>query len=38
MNDNFVLRELNENDYFNGYFELIFQFTNYKYDINEHAK
>lgn len=33
--DNYIIRELNEEDYNNGYFELMFQFTNYKYEMNE---
>ena len=33
--DNFIIRELEENDFNNGYMDLLFEFTNYKYDMNK---
>ena len=34
MNKNYIIRELKEND-FENYMNLMFEFTNYKYEINK---
>ncbi len=33
--DNFTIREIESNDFNNGYMDLLFEFTNYKYDMNK---
>ncbi len=35
LDENFVLREIELDDYNNGYLELMYEFTNYKYDVKK---
>jgi hypothetical protein len=30
----FLIKEINDNDYFNGYFDLMYEFSNYKIDVS----
>jgi len=36
-NQNLIMRPLEDNDYRSGYMELMYEFTNYKYEIDETA-
>lgn len=33
--DNIIIREINNDDYDNGYLELMYEFTNFKYDVTK---
>jgi glucosamine-phosphate N-acetyltransferase len=35
IEENFIFREITNQDYNNGYLELLYEFTNYKHEINE---